>query len=533
MRNKLNSEKRLQRCQRRAVLASLILATATPVLAADPAGSLRIVSPLPLTAAAPSNRVQGNPFCEPELVPLSNPKVQLASDRQDSPIRMKPIGVAVGLRNIGEPDAPPPPTILVTPPVASQIQLNPMIGSAHNNELPSNEVLVAEPAVPSVSLPEPLSIEVVEAPVVDEFGNEDGMLDEPAHDELALDELALDDSALDESVGQEPAPTSEQPVEDKPEPILFSLTDNEDKEIKEPESDEAILAAKPSALGINPVPIDERADANGQSNAVVALAEPLVPIDFSSESLPSLTQAPGDKGPSIASPSKVESNSNSGIDASLVSSANRYRPPVAVSSSPIPLVRNESTEGIALIRPAVTRVESLNLEDAFPASASEQQRSSDVQVSQASAAVDLHMSKTQVRTLTIGGTFRRIKLADQAVCQAVHSGSNELKLIGTGCGVTELTIWADTGHGDVPKVRTFRIHVEDAVDAKGEAVGHKTETLSQSIARVYPNCRIQLRQENGQLLVTGDCDSDNSASGILRMVRKTCLIPVVDELRIR
>ena len=534
MRNTLTSEMRSQRCQRRAVLAALIFATAAPSIAADStSGSLKIVSPLPLTANSTANRVQDNPFCEPILVPLSNPLVQLASDHQVSPIRMKPIGVAVGLRSIGEPDAPLPPAILVTPPAASQIHNNPLIGSVHHDKAPESEVVVTEfanlgqvapeissdraavPSQPQVLVVEPVIDSVVEAIV------------EPVHDNSFGQELVSQEARIEADFDT-----------DESEPVMFSMSDFDQDELDGEESHS--IAQSPELDAIQPITIDDPLDPSTSSEPmplgepmtssepIVGMAEPLVPIDFASGMLPSLKTAPGD----THSDATVK-KSGSGVVASLVSSSNRYRPPVAVSTSSVPLIRNESTEGISLVRPAVTRVESLNLVETQPTWVGSANVRVQPQVVQASAAIDLHMNMAQVRTLTIGGTFRRISLADQAICQAINSGSSELKLIGTGCGVTELTIWADTGNGQEPKVRVFRIHVEDAVDTKGEAVTDKAETLNQSIARAFPNCRVQIRQENGQLVVAGDCDSDKSASGILRMIRKTCLIPVVDELRIR
>lgn len=555
MRKTLTSKMRRQRCQRRAVLAAMIFATAAPSIAADSTSAgLRIVSPLPLTANTPTNRVQDNPFCEPILVPLASPMVQLASDHQVSPIRMKPIGIAVGLRSIGDPDASPAPVILVTPPTASPIQTNPMIGSVHHNHSPSSEVVVTDSAnlvrqapearcVPYAdpTQPQVISFETVVESETDTF---DGALD---NERLSAVE-EVNEPASDERVGQELTPQEAEWVCDEPEPIMFSLTDFDQEELAEEESvveepnfETPDSIARSSELdGIQPITIDDPAKPSvptkpstpthqsAPAEPIVSIAAPLVPIDFGSDLLPSLKNAPGD----VQSSATLQ-KSGSGVVASLVSNANRYRPPVAVSTSPVPLIRNESTEGISLVRPTVTRVESLQLDPTRSTAAVAGLTPKQSRVVQASAAIDLHMNKAQVRTLTIGGTFHRISLADQAICQAINSGSNELKLIGTGCGVTELTIWADTGNGDEPKVRVFRIHVEDAVDTQGEAVSDKAETLNQSIARAFPNCRVQLRQENGQLVVAGDCDSDKSASGILKMVRKTCLIPVVDELRIR
>jgi Flp pilus assembly secretin CpaC len=143
------------------------------------------------------------------------------------------------------------------------------------------------------------------------------------------------------------------------------------------------------------------------------------------------------------------------------------------------------------------------------------------------------MSRTQIRSLTIAGKLKGVKVGDEDVCQAFTVGTNELKLIGTGNGVTQLVVWAETGSGDKTLMRAFEVHVEDTVAVTGEAVEQRTAMLNRSIDKMFPGCNVQVTRQGDHLLVRGSCDSDESATKIIRIVRKTCLVPVRDELEIR
>ncbi|TWU01075.1 pilus assembly protein N-terminal domain-containing protein [Stieleria varia] len=146
------------------------------------------------------------------------------------------------------------------------------------------------------------------------------------------------------------------------------------------------------------------------------------------------------------------------------------------------------------------------------------------------AVTTLNMSRTQVRSLTIGGQLRRVTVADKDVCQVIASGPNQLKLIGTGNGSTKLVVWADTEAGGPTRVKTFEIQVQDAVESTGGSLGNKTQLLNQTISRMFPSAKIRVTQNEDHLLVSGRCPDEVTAKQIVRMVRKTCLVPVRDSL---
>lgn len=529
---------RRQRCQRRAVLASMLLTVSSPALAVD-AQQGRSVPPLPLSAGTIATRVQANPFCEAVLVPIQEPTIALASDRQISPIRLKPIGAAIGLRTIGEPlDAPPSP-ILVTTPEAAGIRINPLIGSQHHasseHKLQPVQVLeeteclspiaCVDTKLESVSVPETTEVRAAapKTESAEEFEPIQFSLSDDGPDQSSVDARSSGESESNsvsksnsvrerkssrlglesirpiviEPLFETESPVS-QPIGQLPTPVVIPMVGDE-------------VELSPLELG--------------------TVAEPLLLV----ESDRSYSEkASGGKG---TSSKRSEPSVAPDVTASVVSIRNRHRPPVAVTPPPLNIERMPVSEDVKLVRPAVKRVDAIALNDGeLLAGASKviaANSSQPLTQPDTTRAVNLYMTKAQVRTLTIGLPIRQVQLRDQAVCQAVTSGSNELKLIGLDNGVTQLVVWAEASDAAEPKVGVFNIHVEDVVDVTGESVGDKTATLNQSIARAFPNCRVSVKQSNGQLVVSGHCDSSDSAAQVIRLVRKTCLIPVVDELRIR
>lgn len=155
------------------------------------------------------------------------------------------------------------------------------------------------------------------------------------------------------------------------------------------------------------------------------------------------------------------------------------------------------------------------------------------QGSASSQDVVLHMERAQVKSMTIGGRLRRVSIANKDVCQAFAAGANQLKLIGTGLGRTQLTIWADVAPGEPTRVQTFTVEVADGIDAKGDRFAAHTNLLNDSIDKAFPRASVVVSRQGGQLIVTGRCDDERTATQILRMVRKSCLVPVKDQLQVR
>ena len=144
--------------------------------------------------------------------------------------------------------------------------------------------------------------------------------------------------------------------------------------------------------------------------------------------------------------------------------------------------------------------------------------------------VPLFMKRGQVRSLTVGGQLRDVRIGDTNVCQAVAVGPNRFKLIAAGTGTTELLVWAETNDKKSSvRMRIFKIHVEN-VDPSVASGGKTTQLLHETIRNAFPECEVSISQEGGELIVSGRCASRDAAARIMRMVRSTCLVAVQDRL---
>ena len=144
--------------------------------------------------------------------------------------------------------------------------------------------------------------------------------------------------------------------------------------------------------------------------------------------------------------------------------------------------------------------------------------------------VPLQLDFAQVRSLTIGGRLRDVKVVDPMICQAVQTGDNQIKLIGTSNGVTQLVVWAEPPSGEAT-FQAFEINVDDHHMAA--AADTSLLTLDETIQRSFPDCEVYLEHRGDSVRVTGRCPNNGRAKKIMRMIRRTCLMPVTDNLSVK
>ncbi|QDT02846.1 hypothetical protein K227x_12250 [Rubripirellula lacrimiformis] len=573
----------LAKRKRRAVLLAL-LSCGTPVLggnlafAADPL----TMPPLPLHSAT---TVQDNPFCEP-APNASIESIRLASGGENNAVRLMPIGAAIGLKpvNSGQPRRVEDAAMTIEKPTEVGIRKNQLIGSAHheNNDLIDADIADVSPnppaspsglqAISNLQLPiaVPSSTATAAVDLAADPSQQSSIVLMPMtpmpvaaqqtdHEGDATDEPELSQVAQVEpvSVGQmhvAPIPTSMQsPAEvvvQHEEPVFFSFTD--DNFIDEDAVSVAQEADPMPTMAIETPPQDaapgitrpnygwanhdeagpDEASSNVSENAAAKTSpviesisdsrsikpsdiQPIV-IDDLDKPLTAMEMDPGSDA-KIIEPKRNRSVISVPAQQQNLSSK-RYRPPVAVTAVPVSLGRDRSAQ-TAQVQSAISPIETIQAESKPTTN---------------EKSVSLHLSQAQVRSLTFGGVVRNIEVSDRSVCQAFASGPNQLKLIGTGTGVTKLVVWAaPESAGESPRMRSFNIHVGQPLDASGSDAPDRSAMLNQSIQRVFPDADVVVHHRHDELVVTGRCGSEDSAKKIIRMVRKTCLVPVRDELVVR
>ena len=145
----------------------------------------------------------------------------------------------------------------------------------------------------------------------------------------------------------------------------------------------------------------------------------------------------------------------------------------------------------------------------------------------------LSVARASVRSLTLGGQLRNVHVVDDSICTAVALDGSQLKLIGTGNGVTQLVVWADTTNdaGQTRRlVRAFEITVDD--HESSAAAEDSLAPLNQSLIQTFPDSDVVITHRGDRLIVTGTCPSRREAKRMLRLIRSTCPMPVSDDLKI-
>ena len=315
-------------------------------------------------------------------------------------------------------------------------------------------------------------------------------------------------------------------------PIFFSLTDEDPTEPSTSNVERTKPAGKSGGVVLVPAPEFNP----GNSKPAVELS-----ISGKSLSIPPVRESNQLPLPlNSVNGAKAMPLSGASMEDAAISSRQRYRPPVAVAAPPLLIERGsknlesvESTEmakSPVMVAPPVSTI--------IPAPVFQNEAKNPVAQHQPVAqkkvtTPKLRMTRAQVRSLTLGGQVRRVSVADQGVCQAFASGPNQLKLIGVGNGVTRLVVWAAPNNGTRLIRRAFDIQVDEAVETSVGAIGNKVAVLNRSIRNTFPNARIQVKRLPDHLIVGGYCNDEDTAKKIVRMVRKTCLVPVRDEIKIR
>ncbi len=498
----------MNRCRRwhqpkRATLAAMLI-TALPATLGSPDSDLQklcslsaadvlSMPPLPLSvdATGRSSRPQLNPFCQPVRVdglsPNSGPAARLLSAVGGVQLAS---GDAVEAQSQGDSSAS---TIRLVPiviapqieplldPVANTIKANPLAASVADATFLA-PTINAEPIVEKLALPTPPpSLPVVAAEI------------EPVVAPLKVAMIATPTVAVAKVEG----------------PVSFSLSDEDTVETTKKRSTKGSFAAV--------VRGDEHRRQSGDparpSDSLDRSASVARPVHAAKMILVPLPDATS-QGSATAATS----------DARLVKGS---RPRVDVGSLPLAIERAGSTTSKSA-GPVASYAEAVATPGSKLASA---------KLFQKAPVESIALKRTEVRTLGVKGAIQKVQVENGAVCSVIAAGASQVQLIGTGDGVAHVAIWVNKldGSGSFanqdPEV--YEVRVGSAVRSDATDLNEAAIALSNSARIAIPGSVIQVRHEQGKMIVEGTCTSDESAKQALRMVRSACLMPVVDKLKVR
>lgn len=164
--------------------------------------------------------------------------------------------------------------------------------------------------------------------------------------------------------------------------------------------------------------------------------------------------------------------------------------------------------------------------DALTRTSSRRSASSD-----SSGSADLSVVVAQAVPLSVRSTIVQTSVEDPSVCQLIQSGERNLSLVGLKQGSTRVAIVTTDGSQE-PQVRVYQVAVGRG-DKAEYGLTELAEGIDQTIARLYPSSNIRVRTGDGKLVVSGTAGSEDEARRVLSLVRRTSLMPVVDQLETR
>lgn len=524
----------------------------------SPASVVMAENDRPLLPLPTSVDVKVNPFCLPEQEGL-DPNIKLASSGMKSPLRLRKIGAVIGLHAIedGTVDVHPSPGMLIEETPAGSVKPNPLVGTSQPNDsaqqIVANQEIAAEQKTPLIPdhqehnrssllvlkplLGNSLKKRLVEhQAVVASDANPVMLEDEPTSQQEAFegdhfypsDEPRVDaplvvqsrETGLAEQLRSRPLNDSQEVLQKESEPISFRFSDQLPENDSPARSEQEVQPTETTKNSSNLASSQETSSETVRD--LIEMDSQNVPHEMEDEAamasaLP-LEGMPQLRKNRFCKPAEVMMEVN--VDQNQHLQSKRYRPPVDVH--PVPL----AIEGV--VAAPVFQVE--------PAFDTESQlvTTDEERLIAKAKVVPLYLDRAQVRSLTLGAELQKVEIANKDVCRAFAAGPNQLKLIGTGSGVTRLVVWAEpVDSRSQPRVRAFDIHVKEMSQEKGDSTRSKIAMLNESIRDAFPEVDVVVRERDGKIIVNGRCSEDAIARKIVRMVRKTCLIAVDDQLQVR
>jgi hypothetical protein len=315
--------------------------------------------------------------------------------------------------------------------------------------------------------------------------------------------------------------TSDRLAKTKPEPqpksksLASLLRDEDEAKVPERSSTASPSRSLPRSVTITePVAEDNSASITRGSAAGRML---LVPLPPANDSMP------------MAASQSLDARSQS-LDARIVKGS---RPRVDVGVPPVAIARSANNSAIsfapvAKISPDVPVAGEIALANSKEADL----RKANAVSFESTSVVVLDLKPTEVRSLVSKGEIRKVQIGDGTICSAVAAGPMQLQLIATRNGVTRMAVWS-AASADEEEKTVYEIRVGTPVQSDANDPVIIASTLTRSAKAAFPNSNLQVRFEKGQMIVEGDCESNESAKSVLRMIRSACLLPVVDKVKVR
>ena len=140
----------------------------------------------------------------------------------------------------------------------------------------------------------------------------------------------------------------------------------------------------------------------------------------------------------------------------------------------------------------------------------------------------LQLQVKQSGLLRLPREVEKVEVVNGELCEAILFENREVSIIAKSEGRTHVML---TMKGD--QASTNYLIAVTAPQAAAQSRVSSQGKLAQTIQGLYPNANVEVTEENGRIVVSGEVSSNDEAFKILALVRRVRLVPVVDRLRVR
>ncbi|MCC9657312.1 pilus assembly protein N-terminal domain-containing protein [Rhodopirellula halodulae] len=472
--------------------------------------------------------------------------IRQTSDQSMSEIKLKSIGTAVGLLPIGAPATEHQPLVVEPAPVP-QPKINPHAQPDYDR-VQSNEMVMVAPSMAAV----PQQHASVQTPPTNIPAEP---VWQPAMQPVAEPVEAPAKTVLATPV--DPAPSAVAATDsDSSEPIEFSLNDasgfeNESAEdvslsfsdFDEPSLDRSLASEVEEGAVADEVRLPEAVKLPEPFNITSAkkVELPATPV-VSKETLPRLplpvhinspTSLMAEQAPAAPRmPVKIETPSSlESVKMDPVPTAPRHRAAVAVEAPPMVAVAKRKASKAS----TASRVSAAPI---VPAALAGHRDSVNTVVASQQLPVDESITATvqceaeDVTSLSVDGIIRGVTVDDESIAQVISTNSRHLRLIGIRPGTTRVMVERLEEGSQEPVREIYLLNIASAAKQNARS-SQQEQSLMSVIEDKYRTASVQLTRQDDRILVEGACDSVEDAKQIVRLIRKTYLVPVEDQLIIR
>jgi Pilus formation protein N terminal region len=136
----------------------------------------------------------------------------------------------------------------------------------------------------------------------------------------------------------------------------------------------------------------------------------------------------------------------------------------------------------------------------------------------------LEVANGEAQSVLLQSTIHNISVEHPEICQVIKNGEKSISLIGLKPGKTRVAIFSTQNQVEIREVTISGTEDDQAARER------MAKEMSRAIEKAYRSSSVEVVADDEGLVVQGFAESEGEAKKIIRMIRQSSLMPVVDRL---